>query len=256
MSIQQLLQHEKRAKQNIEKTCKELAATLTEILFQKELAQGRTSDDLKKDFTKHFQQEMKKNFNYIRERTESGTYEIIKAFLEISVHKPTYSVDEVMQDLAHILTIAASSQKDPNEYIEACKQGKTLQEHFQLKDKTLQALYQAAKHLYEQKVYEKAANAFGVLTVLNPKYATFWLGLGHAETLCNRFEPALLAYAMASHLNPDDPTAYLHSAECYEILNDGMNAVNSLELAFEAIEDKKEYEPLKQQIIAERKRLL
>lgn len=249
MGIQQLIEREKRAQQQHEKSLKELAKQLADILYQKELLAGRITEALHKEFTGHFQKELETNFSLIRTRTEEGSFELIQALFEISRQKPHYFLEESCQNLAHLVTTK-------KEITQALENGKTIQELFELTDQTIKALYAAAKYLYDKKEYQKAADSFGVLTILNPCYQTFWLALGHSEYFLGHFEQALTAYAMASHLHPEDPHPYIFSAQCYEYLNDKMNAVNSLEVAFEAIEDKKEYENLKKQIIKERKRLM
>lgn len=194
----------------------------------------------------------------VKSRLEKGAAELIKAVEDLSKLRPYLIADTLVDDMKNFVTFSLSlfQKKEAEEYFQGLQQEKTLQEICHISDATIESLYQAAKYLYDTEHYEEAANAFAVMTVLNGKRYTFWLALGNAEYVCRRYEPALLAYAMATLLNPLELTCHLQSCRCYEALQQTDNAINALELALLAIGDDRAQFAMKEKIIQHKRSLL
>ena len=124
-----------------------------------------------------------------------------------------------------------------------------------MSDDTLEALYQAAKQLYEQQHYHEATALFGILSFFNAKQPIFWIGLGSCEYFCHHYEAALFAYGMAMHANPNDPAPHLYSCRCFEELKQIDNALNALNLALFLIKGDESKNELRKQIEEEKRDL-
>lgn len=133
--------------------------------------------------------------------------------------------------LTHLIAMATALRTNSHYCIEVLVRGESLHEALELTDTELDTLYQGVKYLFEQQYYVEAAAAFSFLTFLSPAIPIFWMGLGTAEYHLQRYEAALLAYAMAAQANGLDPLPHLFSAQCYELLNEKERALHSLELA-------------------------
>ncbi len=135
-------------------------------------------------------------------------------------------------------------------------EGKTAQEILGFSNETMARFYRAAYHLFEDKRFADAANAFLFLTTLNPFNHDFWLGLGMATQLCKNFEIAIDAYEMAAICELDNPVSYFYLAKCLYAIHERENALHALDLALEYAQDKDEYAELKQQAQMARESLL
>lgn len=135
-------------------------------------------------------------------------------------------------------------------------QGKSAQEIMGFSDESMAKFYAAAYHLFENKKYIDAADAFLFLVTLNPYRHDYWLGLGMATQMCHEFEAAIDAYEMASICDINNPIPYLYLAKCLFAIHDRTSALQALDLAIEIADDFGEYEDLKRQAIAAKKILL
>lgn len=107
------------------------------------------------------------------------------------------------------------------------------------------ALFIAAADLYNQKEYEKAADAFYVLTIFDPTRSLFWKCLGNAKFHSDHFKDALDAYAMAIKINQQDPECMFYQAQCLVKENRLQEAIDLLDQADEMVTQYPQYEPLK-----------
>jgi len=134
--------------------------------------------------------------------------------------------------------------------------GKTAQQIMGFTDETMAKFYRAAYHLFENRRYADATNAFLFLVTLNPHNHDYWLGLGMATQLYGDFEAAIDAYEMAAITDMESPVPYFYLAKCLFAIHDRESALQALELALEYADDRPDYVELKQQALAARKLLL
>jgi len=202
--------------------------------------------------------ELKNDFAIFKKRVENGAAELFKSIIELSFSQPQLISEEIGKELGKFMNFSTSllHGKNGTNYANDIFQGKTIQEASQLSDQAYEALYQAAKHIYDQQHYEQAADAFAVLAFLNGKKPTIWLALGHSEYFCHRYDAALLAYSMAALMNPSDWTCHVHCCKCYEALHQMDLAVNALDLALSVIGDHKEHAESKKKVMQHRQALI
>lgn len=125
--------------------------------------------------------------------------------------------------------------------------GKNAQEIMGFNDKTMAKFYRAAYHLFQEKRYADAANAFLFLVTLCPENHDYWLGFGMSTQLCNDFETAIDAYEMAAICDVENPVPYFFLGKCLFSIHDRESSVQALEMAIEYSEGKNEYTELNQQ---------
>lgn len=128
--------------------------------------------------------------------------------------------------------------------------GKTAQEIMGFSDETMAKFYKAAYHLFENRRYSDAENAFLFLVTLNPYNHEYWLGLGMTTQLSGDYEAAIDAYEMAAIHNIESPIPYFYLAKCLFAMHDRESALQALNLALEYAGDLPEYVELKQQALA------
>lgn len=81
-----------------------------------------------------------------------------------------------------------------------------------------EAVYAFGYHLYENGLYKKAIHFFRTLTLMNPKNAKYWKGLGATYQMLREFDRALESYGVAALLNENDPLVHWHASECFLML--------------------------------------
>lgn len=135
-------------------------------------------------------------------------------------------------------------------------EGKTAQEIMGFSDDTMAKFYKAAYHLFENRHYTDAANAFLFLVTLNPHNHDYWLGLGMATQLYGDYESAIDAYEMAAVTDVESPVPYFYLAKCLFAIHDRESALQALDLALEYADENPDYFDLKQQAQAARKLLI
>ncbi|MGA8165359.1 MAG: SycD/LcrH family type III secretion system chaperone [Waddliaceae bacterium] len=131
--------------------------------------------------------------------------------------------------------------------------GKTAKEILQLTDKMMAEFYDAAHELYEHEYYGGAGNAFMFLVTLNPTNPEYWLGLGMSMQKCGQYEDAIHAYEMAAFYKFDSPIPYFYLAKCLFAVQDGISALQALDLALEFAADQAEFAELRQQAMLTKK---
>lgn len=209
----------------------------------------------KKVYKERVQHEIKHSIDSFEKTMHTGVIQLFRALTEVTTLHPNLITKEVRQDLVKL----ASFPKVAEEAIEKLKKGaeedKSYQEILGMSKATVEAFYQAAKYLYEQQHYQEASAAFQVLTFINAKEPLFWIALGNSEYFCHHYEPALIAYALAGHIDLFNPTCHLYSCKCYEELGQIDNAINALDLALIAIAGDATQSVLVQKIDEEKNRL-
>jgi len=129
-------------------------------------------------------------------------------------------------------------------------EGKTAQEIVGFSQETMAKFYGAAYHLFENRHYKNAADAFLFLVTLNAYNHDYWLGLGMASQMCGDFDLAVDSYEMAAICNMDNPIPYFYLAKCLFAMHDRESALQALDLAIEYSSDTFEFAELKRQAIA------
>lgn len=150
---------------------------------------------------------------------------------------------------------AKAKLKDKKLLQKELEKGKTAQQILGFSDVTMSKFYEAAYKLFEHKRYEDAACAFLFLATLNPFNHDYWLGLGMASQLTHNYEAAIDAYELAAMIDTESPVPYFYLAKCLFAIHDRESALQALDLAIEAADERAEYAELKEQAL-EAKRLL
>lgn len=145
--------------------------------------------------------------------------------------------------------------KNPEFLRKELAEGKTFQEIFSYDANTMAAFYEAASKLYNREQYKEASDAFFFLTNLNPYVYAYWLGLGMSEQLNDDPASALIAYNMASFIEPENPLPHYHSAGCYKAIHDDHSALEAIEKALKFAGELPEFALIKEQAAAFKKRL-
>ena len=90
-------------------------------------------------------------------------------------------------------------------------------------------LYEKGYSAYEAGDYKEAVAAFESLLLSRPNESAYWQALGSARQMEKDYEKALYAWAMATVLDPENPSFPFHAAECCFSNNDpqeGLKALN------------------------------
>lgn len=135
-------------------------------------------------------------------------------------------------------------------------EGKSAQEIVGYSEETMSKFYKAAYHLFENRHYEGAANAFLFLATLNPYNYEYWLGLGMATQMYGDYSAAVDAYEMAAISDPVNPVPYFYLSKCFFALHERKEALQALDLAVEYAGDLEQYSELKEQALLAKKILM
>jgi len=195
-------------------------------------------------------------FHGARMSLERGVSTLLHTLVQLAKNNPSYFSENVANDLCKFVEFSSNLAEFEyfQKYLEGISQ-KSIQEMSEMSDETLQYLYEAAKYLYEQHEFELAADAFGVLTLLNVKKPVFLIGLANSSYSLGNFEDALAVYALCAYIHPLEYSCHLYSCKCYEELHQIDLAINSLDLALISLGDDPEQESLRQEILIEQERL-
>lgn len=241
------LHHE--AKEQIHAACVALAdvtieeTALAPALFPIEQQKAQMEANLVKELTQ------------FQKKIEDGALQLLTTLTELAMHEPEFTSYEVASDLARLVAFSSALKQNQLAYFEELAKGKCLQEICTITDATMQKLYKAAVHLYAEKHYKQAADAFAFLSFLNPNVSLFWRGLGNAQYHLHHYEAALYALAYAALQDPHDPYCHLISCRCYEAIKEYDNAVNALDLSLHCIQGNPSHAKLKPEVEKEKVRL-
>ena len=233
----------------LEKNLQQFTSSVADVLVEESYTPNQVIP--KQTQKERLQQQLDQEFSVFTKRIKDGVKQIMQSMVKLELVSAA-----TIQDLNRLLELSQNFVVDNTKLVAQLKQEKSLQEIVKISDCTLDKLYMAAKHLYDQKQYTQSANAFYLLTILNPKRYSFWLGLANSEYFTHNFQLALIAYANCCQVNPNDPICHIFSSRCYEELKEGKLAINALDLALFVINDKPQYAHLSQQITQEKQRLI
>lgn len=218
--------------EQLKSTFADIASNLAEVLADQEMQQPNQLMP-KKAYIERYELQIARELATTQERLKKGPKMLIQALAEMSQDN---SIDnDLIQELYKLTALASMIANERQQFISELGLGKTIQAIAGLSDSSLEKLYQAAKHVFDQKRFSEAADAFGFLTMLNPTKFAFWLGLGNSEFNLKNYEAALFAYAFVCRINPQDYFGHIFSCRCYEALGDMKNAINALEMALDII---------------------
>jgi type III secretion system low calcium response chaperone LcrH/SycD len=116
----------------------------------------------------------------------------------------------------------------------------------------IDALYAFAYGFYQSGNYEKGMHFFRFLTLVDIENRRNWMGLGASYHMLKQYERALQCYGQAALLDPNEPYAHWHAAECFM-------AINNLEQAKQALNSAEivaKFHPKKYQALLDRLALL
>jgi len=175
-------------------------------------------------------------------------FQMLPEITEVLPHTDQKAFTQALEDMAGIASVLTKNMAPAFECI---AEGGSLQNVLEITEQTLETLYQVARHVYEQQHYEEASGLFCLLSLLNPAYTSFWLGLGNAEYCLGKYTEALLAYSFAAQTDNANPFCHIYCARCHMALNNRDGAKIALSLA-ESVADepisKKEISRLKEEI--------
>lgn len=162
-------------------------------------------------------------------------------------HCAPVEIEDIKENWLHALDQFACALEDKKQVTEE-NVFTPLQNIIGLSEKTYTQFYEAGKNLYEQKLFDKAADVFFLLAFLNHSFYNVWISLGLCEQRCGHFELALKAFAMATITNIEAPEPFLHGAECCIEMGDRTEALLYLEEAMERIDKNPNYKSLKSHV--------
>lgn len=229
----------------------QLAASMAEIISENDPHAGKMTP--KKAERERLSKALEAEFILFRRRFELSCHPLLLALDELTKTHPEIYLESIARDFHKLQNTLLAI--DAKKIEEAFSRNWSFQELAGMQDSTIEALYQAARLLYEREQYEEAAALFGILTFFNAKHFIFWIGLGNSEFFLQRFEAALKAYAIAVHANPDEATPHLYSAKCFEELQQLDNALNALNTALFVLRGRRGQEALMESVEQEKERL-
>jgi type III secretion system low calcium response chaperone LcrH/SycD len=245
MDVKKVLQEAESLSKELDNRLKALAEALSSVLATGAAVQMLPQTAQQRNIELQFHDV----FTTFKRRIENGVLHIINATVELSKTDKNFVKSELAADLKKFVDFVYNLRKDQEPidgYVkDLLEKNKTLQQVCGISDHTLDMFYKAAKYIFEQHQFEQAADAFGFLTIVNSKKASFWLGLGNAEYQCARFEPALLALTFAKALDPSNPIPYIQAARCYEKINQIDFAMHSLQVALDLMGNRTEHSGLR-----------
>ena len=126
-------------------------------------------------------------------------------------------------------------------------QGHSAQEVLGITYEQMAVFYRKALKLFNEKSYTDAAEAFLFLAYMNQENHDYWLGLGMATQMCREYEAAIDAYELAAIYDLSSPVPYFYLAKCLFAIHDHKSALEALDLAIEAAQERVEYAELLEQ---------
>jgi len=89
---------------------------------------------------------------------------------------------------------------------------------------TIEALYSFGYGFYQNAKYDQSAHFFRFLTLIDSDTPKNWMGLGAALQMMKSYHQAIQCFGYAAVLNPNDPSAPFHAAECFLSIGEDDNA--------------------------------
>lgn len=114
---------------------------------------------------------------------------------------------------------ASISDEDINifaEFGDQLSQGKIcLKEALKIPKSQMDMFYAMAYDFYQRNKYEKAETLFSLLTFCDPMEEKYWEGLGATQKQLKKLDLAIAAYGMLTQIRAKCATYYLDLAECF-----------------------------------------
>ncbi len=240
---------------DIDKEYQELAAVLAYARATEELIIRPNSLLSKKALFERYQNELQQEFATYRRRQTNGAIKLAQSLSELVQENPELFSEEVFEEISHIADLSDRIASDTQGYAEHIAQGKSLQEFAAVSDATIDKLYQAAKRIYEQQLFDDAADAFYFLVGLNAEISAFWLGLANAKLHQKSYKEALAAYDSVTQAPSYDPSVHISMSQCYKALGEYDNSINTLDIGIAFAEQNQEYAHCKSSLEDEKLRL-
>lgn len=204
-------------------------------LYAEELANSQKDPLLSTKAKKaKIEHEMLDRFDNWNETCKKGLEACLAELEILGRHDRHIHYDDIVHDLQFSLhkceSLAAIKKWTPD-----LRNGKTWKEILGIQEATVEALYKAAKALFDRKSYDKAEAAFSYCVLIDAKEYAFWIGLGLSCFHCKHFEASIDAYALASSLAPQEALPHIYAANCFEALRDGRREQLALEEAVKTL---------------------
>jgi tetratricopeptide (TPR) repeat protein len=167
----------------------------------------------------------------IYHKMEIGMRKLVELLQELSDVGAITGQPDLVQAVGDMITIASVVIRQVKPALHLMAKGEPLQDILGISSLSLQSLYKLSRYLYEHQHYEEAGGAFYLLSLINPSYHIFWIGLGNCEYFLRKYQEALLAYSFASQTNPSDPSCHLLVAKCQMALGNYSAATAYLSIA-------------------------
>lgn len=174
-------------------------------------------------------------------RIADGLKEIDRLAEKLAIYEPKIFTPAVVLALKKLCHEESDLQKAAIRSLFAKDQKKPIRELIGIDKAVVKALYRTGAELYNNKNFKEASSAFTVVTLMDVPAHDAWIGLGNSEFYCQRYQSALIAYAMAAWSDPKNPICHIYSSHCYEALKQYENAINALDIALHVIKNNPGY---------------
>lgn len=192
----------------------------------------------------------------LRNRMEQGFSVLMR---ELTEYETPVTIDAIKAEwIKYSEYVLNKLQNPPVQPLSQQEALEAFDKEFPISDDTIERFYQCGYRLYQDKIYQEAADVFFVISSIDYRRHNVWMISGLSEQKLDHYEQALVAFSMAIITDINDPLAFLHSAECYLAINDNENAQNCLQSALDLVNDKSDNASLqiKNQILSLQKTLL
>jgi type III secretion system low calcium response chaperone LcrH/SycD len=190
---------------------------------------------------------MGKNLLSIYHKMERGMRKLVELLNELSTVDTITKDPQITIAVGDMITIASVVMQQVKPALHLMAKGEPLQDILGISALSLQSLYKLSRYLYEHQHYEEASGAFYLLSLINPSYHIFWIGLGNCEYFLQRYQEALLAYTFAMQTTPSDSSCHLLIARCQMALGNYAAATATLSIAELSCTDHESSEKIKRQ---------
>ncbi|MCE5317172.1 MAG: hypothetical protein LLG04_07400 [Parachlamydia sp.] len=185
--------------------------------------------------------EMESELRSFATRIADGLKEIDRMADKLAIYEPKIFTPEVVLALKKLCQGKTDLQQAAIRSLFEKDQKQPIRELVGIDQAVVKALYRSGAELYNSKSFNEASAAFTVVTLMEVPAYDAWIGLGNSEFYCQRYQSALIAYAMAAWSNPKNPMPHIYSSHCYEALKQYENALNSLDIAQQVIKNNPVY---------------
>lgn len=191
---------------------------------------------------KKFQSELRDTLQFLTERIAKGFIGLRSMCLQKSVSIPSFAAH--LQELNKIHDRSLEILQAWNSAT-AATEIPTIQEIAGINPEALDAFFDIAQSLMDEKRFQDAADVLFYLINLKPNDVNYLLALGSAEYHAGEFLRASAAFELAQLLDPQNPFPYLYAAHCRENLKQYEEALQLVELSLSIIENEPSLEDVK-----------